>query len=306
MGVAMENWKTETAEMVEQSALELAYDESFKRLLSSRYLLAWILKGCVREFQAVSLQDIAEIYIEGEPQRSTVSVHPTPKGERIHGMDTADKSREEHTTLYDILFYATLPGSTERIGLFINIEAQNQYSPGYPLTKRGIYYCSRLLSAQFGRDFADGQYDKLKKVYSIWICANAPDSRQNTVTLYELAERYLVGQASEKRENYDLLSLVMICFHNRRAEDIASCTMTGDDPTDMVQLLHMLLSSGISANEKQQKLAEDYRIPMTREISEEVHQMCNISQAIKEQGIAQGIEQGIVRGRAMELSLIHI
>ena len=40
-------------------------------------------------------------------------------GEVIHGLDTVDKSRQEHTTLYDVLFYATLPDSTEKIGLFV-------------------------------------------------------------------------------------------------------------------------------------------------------------------------------------------
>ena len=284
------------AQHLERTPEEIIYDESFKNLLSTRYFLAWILKGCVWEFKAVSVSDIAEIYIEGDPQVSNTPVHPGQKGERIHGLDTADKSRDERTTLYDILFYATLPGSAEKIGLFINIEAQNRYNPGYPLTKRGIYYCSRLLSAQFGRDFADGQYDKLKKVYSIWICTNAPDSRKNTVTLYELAERQLLGQAEEKRENYDLLSLVMICFNNKRPEVFGETTMTGDDPTDMLRLLRMLLSADLSPSQKHQMIMDDYHIPMTQQIREEVYRMCNVSQGIREQGIEQGLKQGIEQG----------
>ena len=154
--------KTEIARTVGNIEQNPACDESIKRLLSAKYLLAWIMKGCVAEYRDCALEDIAERYIEGSPQVSAAPVH---RGDFIHGIDTVDKSRDEHTTLYDILFYASLPDSEEQIGLFINVEAQNNYYPGYPLIKRSIYYCSRMLSAQFGRDFADGHYENLKKVY---------------------------------------------------------------------------------------------------------------------------------------------
>ena len=62
--------------------------------------------------------------------------------------------------------------------IIVNVEAQNKYNPGYPLIKRGIYYVSRMLSAQNGVDFKSGEYGKLKKVCSIWICLNAPRAAQ--------------------------------------------------------------------------------------------------------------------------------
>ena len=34
--------------------------------------------------------------------------------------------------------------------MIINIEVQNDFYPGYPLVKRGIYYGGRMLSAQYG------------------------------------------------------------------------------------------------------------------------------------------------------------
>ena len=212
-------------------------------------------------------------------------------------MDTTDKSCQEHTTLYDILFYAALPDSTEKIGLFINVEAQNRYYPGYPLVKRGIYYCSRMLSAQFGRDFADGQYDKLKKVYSIWICANAPDSRDNTITRYSLAEEQLLGTAEEEQKNYDLLSVVMVCFNDRQVEKRLQNGMAGQDSADLVRLLSVLLSSTVETEEKKQILDEEYSIPMTREIESEVSYMCNLSQGLIEKGVAQGADK-----RSMEIA----
>lgn len=284
--------KTELARTVNNIEQNPACDESIKRLLSTKYLLAWIMKGCVAEYRDCSLEDIAERYIEGSPQVSTAPVH---RGDFIHGIDTVDKSTDEHTPLYDILFYASLPNSEEQIGLFINVEVQNNYYPEYPLIKRSIYYCSRMLSAQFGRDFADGHYEDLKKVYSIWICANAPQNRSNTVTQYELTEKNLLGEAKEDRINYDLLSVVMVCFNGRYSTDMLE---SKENPmtAKLVQLLHMILSADVDKEEKLKCMADEYNIPMTRELEEEVVRMCNLSRGYMERGIERGIERGVTLG----------
>ena len=73
-----------------------------------------------------------------------------------------------HDPRQDCLFRQdTLAGG---IALIINVEAQNDFYPGYPLIKRGIYYCCRMISSQYGREFTGPHYEKIKKVYSIWIC----------------------------------------------------------------------------------------------------------------------------------------
>ncbi|MBQ8509690.1 MAG: hypothetical protein IJ493_07265 [Clostridia bacterium] len=285
---------TEFARLVEEYGVEAAYDEVVKRLLSTRELLAWIMKGCVAEYKGCTVREIADCYIEGEPQVSSVPVRP--EGEQIRGFDTADKSLREKTALYDILFYATLPGSSERIGLFINVEAQNDYYPGYPLVKRGIYYCSRLLSSQFAKEFADGHYEKLKKVYSIWICADAPDWRDNTITQYELTEKYLLGEAGEARENYDLMSVVMICFNEKHLAGRVAQGMEDADTADLVRLLGVLLSPNMKKENKRQILEDDYRFRMTRDIESGVTHMCNLSKGVKKYALEEGIEIGIAQG----------
>ena len=125
---------------------------------------------------------------------------------------------EEHATLtegsvtYDIRFYAQAPRDGTLMEIIVNVEAQNKYNPGYPLIKRGIYYVSRMISAQNGVDFKNGEYGKLKKVCSIWICLNAPKERRNSITRYTLREEQLVGNSVEAAKNYDLISVVMICL----------------------------------------------------------------------------------------------
>ena len=55
-------------------------------------------------------------------------------------------------------------------------------------------------------------YGKIRKVYSIWICTQPSDGFENTLTRYSIKPEQLIGEAQEETENYDLMSVVMICL----------------------------------------------------------------------------------------------
>ena len=114
------------------------YDAACKRVLSEKAILARIMKACLEEYKDCDVNEIAEKYIEGQPQVSTVPVLPDEGNTIISGMDTEDKSVHEGTVTYDIRFRAIVPSSGEPIALIINVEAQDKFYPGYPLIKRGI------------------------------------------------------------------------------------------------------------------------------------------------------------------------
>ena len=118
-------------------------------------------------------------------------VLPDEDGTIINGMDAEDKSVHEGTVTFDIRLRAIVLSFREPIALIINVEAQDKFYPGYPLIKRGIYYCCRMISSQYGREFTDSHYEKIKKVYSIWICVNPPKNRENTITRYRPVEEHL-------------------------------------------------------------------------------------------------------------------
>ena len=145
-----------------------AYDACCKRLLANKIILAWIMKSCLEEYKDYDVQTIAEKYIEGDPQISAISVNPDE--EQIQGSSTEDVTIQEGTITYDIRFFAIVPISGEFVRLILNCEAQNNFYPGYPLLKRGIFYCSRMISAQYGKEFTDSHYESIRKVYSIWVC----------------------------------------------------------------------------------------------------------------------------------------
>ncbi len=264
------------------------YDAACKRVLSEKAILARIMKSCLEEYKECDVSDIAEKYIEGQPQVSAVPVLPDEDSTVISGMDTEDKSVREGSVTYDIRFRAIAPSSGEQIALIINVEAQNDFYPGYPLIKRGIYYCSRMISSQYGREFTGPHYEKIKKVYSIWICMNPPKVRENTITRYRLVEEHLVGEAMESVRNYDLLSIVMLCLGGP----------DGENYDGVLRMLDVLLSNETSEAEKRKILQDDYDIQMTRTMEQEVSVMCNLSKGIMEKGITKGRVEGRSEGMA--------
>lgn len=54
---------------------EPRYDQSAKNILSDKSILAHILKSTVSEFKDASIEDIANVYIEGTPEVSRIPVN---------------------------------------------------------------------------------------------------------------------------------------------------------------------------------------------------------------------------------------
>ncbi len=244
------------------------------------------LKGCLKEYKDCDAADIAERYIEGQPQAADIPVHPDGEGSMITGMNTEDKAIREGTVTYDIRFRALVPDADEWVALIINVEAQNVFHPGYPLLKRAVYYCSRMISAQYGREFTGQHYERIKKVYSIWICMDPPKKRANTVTRYRLTEEHLVGNAAEPARNYDLLSVVMLCLGSPEDENYGG----------VLRMLEVLLSNDLTEAEKERILQSDYGIPMTVPMREEMSAMCNLSDGIEARGLEKGLKLGEEKG----------
>lgn len=63
--------------------------------------------------------------------------------------------------------------------MYINIEAQKSFYPGYDLVTRAIVYPTRLISQQMDIEYTADNYDGVKKVYSIWLCFNAPTKNKD-------------------------------------------------------------------------------------------------------------------------------
>ena len=58
---------------------------------------------------------------------------------KITGTGVEDATMTEGSITYDIQFRAIVPNSSEVVQMIINVEAQNDFHPGYPLVKRAIF-----------------------------------------------------------------------------------------------------------------------------------------------------------------------
>ena len=270
-----------------------AYDQHARRLLAQKDVAARILKGVVPEFRQMDLATILGRCIEGEPEIGAIPVdmdktnaaRRIPK--EIRGDNTESASPAEGWIRFDILFRAKVPQTGARITLIVNIEAQKTQSHsrlGYALLRRAIYYACRLISSQKETEFAKSNYNDIKKVYSVWICMDAPDDK-SAINFYDMQERHFLHRTKAEKSDYDLLNIIMIYLG------------ADDSGNELVRFLKLLFRDTVkSAAEKKKILESEFDLDISGDMEKEMNIMCNLSEGIFERGIVQGIEQGREQG----------
>ena len=235
-----------------------ALDDASKVLLSHKEILAHILKTCAIEFKDVAYSEIITGNAIGKAEVS-----------RVVSEDKESTAVGGGKVICDIKVRVTTPNQ-EQTELIINIEAQNDFYPGYSLVKRAGIYCGVMLSEQ--KKKGDEDYSNVKKVYSIWICTRPPKKRWNTIKSYSNEEKDIVGEGpKEPRENYDLSTIVMIYLGNDESSD------------GLLRLLEILLNSKKEPQEKLKIFEKEFDIKVTKDFEKEVSRMGNISIGIREE-----------------------
>lgn len=287
--------QTGLSQIIDTVADKARYDRMAKNLLAFKAVDAWILKTCVKEFYPYSVEYISEHCLTGKVEIADHAVHQDYGGskEKIDGdgriteMNSESSSINEGTVYYDVRFNALVPGSGEPVTLIINLEIQADDRPGYELVTRGMYYCARMISEQHGTVFTGNHYEKIQKVYSIWICPSTPANRRNGMYRYHTVEDAVIGQSHVKEDAYDKAEVIILNLGD--AESEVEC--------DILNLLNTLFSESVRPEEKKKVLSEKYNIAMTTEFETEVQSMCNLSTAIERRGIATGRSEGRSEGR---------
>lgn len=281
----MGSMRNEFARNLDLAQAKIQYDEQCKKVLGDKNVLSWILQRTVREYAGMNREEIMKC-IEGEPEIGSRRVNPgETNASQITGMANEDKVNEEGTIFYDIRFFAWIPKSREKIRLIINVEAQKKYHTGYSLTTRGVFYGARMISAQLGTEFEIPEYDKIKKVYSIWICMNAPQYIGNAISEYKLEKTDLIPGIPDRRKEYDKLSVVMVCLNTKKETE-----------DQFLGMLQTLFNTELAEKEKKERLEQEYEIQMENGFGKELSLMCNLSDTVEERGIQKGIEKGIEQG----------
>ena len=142
---------------------EYTYDQKFKQLFQNKKFLSPILKNVIKEYKDLRLSEIEKLVISVSGD-TEVAVNI--------GMEDVGKG-DESKTFYDVVAGCRLPDTADvlYVDLYFDLEMQRERNPGYPIPKRGIYYCSRMISRQL-TNVKDEDYGSLKPVYSVWIIVN--------------------------------------------------------------------------------------------------------------------------------------
>ena len=202
-----------------------------------------------------------------------------------------DDTLEEGKAVFDIFFMAHLPESDQDIDFYINIEIQDDFYPGYPLSARGVYYGSRMLSMQYEDQIRGSHYENLKKVYSIWICLNPPKEERGSITEISLDKKVHVGYNRIRKEDYDKLSVILLYLSRESEEEILG-------------FLQTLLDETIQSERKLAILEKDYGIVMDNETRKEIREMCNLGDYVENKGIAKGIEETTIK--SIQSIMVHL
>ncbi len=259
----------------ELSTKNTKYDTHAKRLLRDKNILASIMTEVVPEFKGYTLEE-AKNAIEGKPKVGSVPVRPT---DAIRGISNESSIPGEGTLTFDVVFTAVTKTHDET-KVYINLEAQSDFHPGYDLITRGVVYGARLISEQMDTEFTPENYDDAKKVYSIWIFMQAPIKNQldekvsDSIFKYSLKPSILYksegSNVNPERWRYDLLTVIAVCL----GKD------TFNSKNKVIGLLSTVFSDKMLADEKTKRLKEEYQFPIGKRFQKEVNIMCNISQAL--------------------------
>ena len=173
------------------------------------------------------------------------------------------------------------------VQLIINLEIQLNDTPGYPLVTRGFYYCARMISEQYGTIFTGEHYEKLQKVYSIWICPDPAKKRRNGIFRYHTVQDTVLGKPYETLGSYDLMEVVIVNLGDADKES----------DLEILDLLNTLFSLSTSSETKKKRLQKDFGIAMTEELNEKGLTLVPLQVYFK--GSLVKVEIGLARGKKL-------
>ncbi|MCM1211836.1 MAG: hypothetical protein NC318_09560 [Blautia sp.] len=299
-----------------------ALDKQSKKILQYKEVLAIILKETVEEYQGYSEAEIME-FIEADSITEAIEVSGGRTNTKIEGAATEFAELDEKTTNFDIAFRAKNPRLSNgkvAVNLYVDVEPQKNYRPGYPIEKRGIYYLARRLCSQLDVVTEKTNYGQLEKCYTIFICRDKiPKREQMSISFYKMVNNKNIGNCHPRKKNYDLMTLVIIRlgdkdYHSEEKNILDFLTIIFQPHQ---KGFRKKLSRYISFEEELEAEGERHMIGLGMSIYEEgiekgikkgikTGRKQGISQGMKQgmkQGISQGMKQGIERGMEKGLEL---
>ncbi|HCO29940.1 MAG TPA: hypothetical protein DIT54_11315, partial [Lachnospiraceae bacterium] len=240
------------------SDLDLSYDTEAKNLFGNKEVLSVIAKYVIPEVKDYSYEEIAAMIGNVNISKEEVAVNGP-----IERLESESKYVGEKTIFYDIK--TTIHTNDGAIELILNVEIQRRANPGYNLKMRGSYYVSRAFSEQLKDISDDASYDKLKKVYSVWIVSNSP---KEEIVKYS----FMNTKTRTIDPKNDPFSLIMIYLGKQQSKK------------KVIRYIKALFERDMDYLKKYYHINE--------EMERSMESMCNLSEGIREEGRKEGREEG--------------
>ena len=232
-------------------------------------------------------EEIENKYIEGEAKINIVPLDDTLD---IRGGHTESASPNEGLVTFDVIVDVIAPATKEPIKLIINLEPQKTTKVKYPVTKRAIYYASRLISSQKEKIFTGEQYGKIRKIYSIWIVMSTSEKRSDSIQRFEITQKVLHGTWKDNRKNYDLMTIIMLNLGEGEMSD------------ELLKLLHLLFLDMLKSEQKEVILQEKYGIKLTRDMRKELKAMSGLMQPAVDMAARKAAKKAAAEAAAVALN----
>lgn len=192
----------------------------------------------------------------------------------------------EMVTHYDVLVSCSLPdGEVVCVGFYFDLEMQRENKPKYPVVKRGVYYCCRLVSRQIER-LGEESYNQIKPVYSVWIMLNnIPEDLENSIYTLELSghSNKETADIAELNRDADLIHLSLVYL----SEDFSP----GENQDSLISYLQSVFLSEISNSQ----FNPYYKY--SSKIKEEVDEAMSVMEMFEARGEARGENRGMAQGK---------
>jgi hypothetical protein len=269
-------------------------DSASKNVLHNAEVLANILKNVVPEYSDYTKEEVME-FIDMDSCSDETEVSPGRTNTEISEEITEYQILNEKTSNFDLAFSAKNPKLSNAkivIRLHIDMEPQKTYHPGYPIEKRGYYYLSRRFSSQLSLVFNDTDYNSLEKCYSIWICRDdVPKDELYSASFYEITNTRNIGNCHPKREDYDLMTLVLI-----RLGDKVYNGCKDDEGHDLFDFLNLIMYP----HDKDfiNNVSKYIDFSNNTKLRREAGNMSGLGECVLNDGIKIGKAEGIIEGKA--------
>ena len=92
-----------------------------------------------------------------------------------------------------------------------------------------------------------------------------------TITRYRMREENLVGQTQAPREDYDLLTSILICLGEKQYTELKG----------LLRMLNLVLLDNVSPESKTKTLKEEFHVHVTPHLEKGVVEMCNLCEGVE-------------------------